>query len=111
MLTDRWSPIGALLSKGIEPITLKKDMRGNALATGIWRPGMVVDSAEIQACKNPEELFWSIFAKVSERAMERRMLISLIARPGWAYDHPGILPKWSAKEITKADRVVWQRIP
>jgi len=109
MLTDRWSPISSVLGQGLEPITLKRSSRGNA--TGIWAPIEINGAPEIQTSKTPEQLFWAIFAKVCERAIGRGMFVSLIAKPGWAYDSPGILPKWSAAETSAADRVIWRRTP
>jgi hypothetical protein len=66
----------------------------------------------VSACHTVEDLFWAVLGSVCARARERKMWISLIAQPGWMYDSAiGALPKWSAAEIKKADRIVWQRTP
>src|SRR6266404_4291069 len=38
MLTQAWSPIGAMLEHGIKPVALKRENQLRSVATGIWEP-------------------------------------------------------------------------
>jgi hypothetical protein len=113
MKTRAWSPAGALLEAGFEPIVLERYFSGaNAVATGIWCPMTISDPKSIQYSSTDEDLFWAIMAKVSERAKKRKQHISVVATPGWAYESAiGSLQDWDEAEIEKADRVVWKRTP
>ena len=112
MLTQGWSPIGALLQNGVEPKVLIREPGVKVVATGIWDPVSVDGETRISDCTTDESLFWSILKEVSSRARDRGMLISIIAKPGWAYESEGgLLPKWDDAEVQKADRILWKRRP
>ena len=112
MLTKAWSPIGAMLERGLRPVVLKRDPGFQAIASGIWEAASFEDASQINTSKTPEELFWAILTEAFRRARERKMYVSIVANPGWDYEN-GIdsLPTWSQAEITKADRILWRRTP
>ena len=112
MVTKAWSPLGALLERGIEPVVLRRQEKIRAAATGIWEGVSIGDAKGIREAVTVEELFWALFDTVSKRAKERGMWVSVIAKPGWCYDSAiGSLPKWPSWEVEKAGRVIWQRTP
>jgi hypothetical protein len=111
MFVRRWSPVVAMLQKGFEPVTLARDTRNapTAVATGIWRPGMVDEAKSILDCVTDEELFWAIMIKVFERAKDLGWLVNIIAQVGWSYeDQIGSLQDWSEEEIAQTGRVLWK---
>ena len=112
MLTKGWSPIGAMLQQGFTPVVLSRDSRKRALATGIWKPFSFRSQMRFDECKTSEQLFWSIIGIAFERADERRMLVNIVAKPGWGYEaNLGMLPEWSDKDLVKAERILWKRAP
>jgi hypothetical protein len=107
----RWSPITAMLEKGIEPVNLtrKTEKAPHAIATGIWRPGIAPAAKEIDDCTTDEELFWAIMNQVFTRASGRGLYINILAEVGWAYESQiGSLQVLSKDEIEKSGRVLWQ---
>jgi hypothetical protein len=112
MLTKRWSPIGAMLEQNRNPLKLNREPGTGAVATGIWKATPFESRQNIDESKTQEELFWAILGEAFQRAEERKMLVSIIAQPGWSYEKKiGSLPNWSKEEIEKADRVLWKRTP
>ncbi len=112
MVTLAWSPIAAMLERGFEPLILKREESRKSFAIGIWSPAEMGGTKAIQECRTPEELFWSVLAQAFRRAKERRMLLSIMAEPGWAFEMSiGSLPRWTEEEIAKADRILWARTP
>ncbi len=112
MVTQAWSPVGAMLERGFEPLVLRREDARKSFATGIWSPATVGGTRPIPDCRTPEELFWSVLAEAVCRATDRKMLISIIAAPGWAFEMAiGSLPKWTRGEIANADRILWARTP
>jgi hypothetical protein len=46
------------------------------------------------------------------RGHQQGQFISVVAAVGWSYDtHVAFPTTWDAAEITKADRVLWKRMP
>ena len=112
MLTVAWSPIATMLEQGFEPIVLRRDPDGLACATGIWESFAFESTSHIGDAENFEQLFWAILSEAFHRAKERKMLISIIAKPGWSYQTgAGSLPKWNEDEIAEADKILWKRVP
>jgi hypothetical protein len=112
MLTRKWSPISALLERGLEPLVLRKGDKPRGVATGVWSPVAILDAKEVSNCNTVEELFWGIVSLAFDRAKERQMLVNVVAQPGWNYETKiGSLPKWADKEVAKADRILWKRTP
>ena len=112
MLTKAWSPIGAMLQQGFEPLILSRQPKSRALATGIWNPVPFRSEQEFADCETPEQLFWSILGQAFQKADERSMLINIIAKPGWWYDMKiGVLPKWSKEDLMIANKILWARMP
>jgi hypothetical protein len=109
MLTLAWCPIGALLERGHQPLILGKQQRLLAAASGVWPPGDNEEAGEISGARTDEDLFWAIFKAVSERAKARKLLVSLIAKPGWALHMAESLSPLNEQEVAKADRVLWFR--
>jgi hypothetical protein len=112
MLTKEWSPIGAMLEQGFDPVALGRTPKRGAVATGIWRPADFESMTGLRDSHSVEQMFWAIISEAFRRAKERKMLVSLIAEPGWAYDLTiASLKKWSNDDIAKADRILWKRKP
>jgi len=114
MLAKRWSPISAILERGLKPLILLREEKIRATATGIWQVTNTEGPKTLGDCRNVEELFWSVFCSASRRAQERQALVSIIAKPGWAFETIGsneALPRWSPKEVASADRILWKRTP
>jgi len=112
MVAERWSPISAMLERGIEPRILNREAKWRAVATGIWEPPKVSDVMEIESARTDESLFWAIIGKVSSLAVAKGMWISVIAKPGWDYAAAiNSLPAWPTEEIAKSGRVLWKRTP
>jgi len=111
MLTLGWSPIGAMVQNGLEPITLRRAPGIKAVATGIWRNISIQGARPIDKCETDEALFWAILNEASRRALEQRHLVSVVSKPGWAYETNKGLPSWPGSEIQKADRILWKRVP
>ena len=112
MVTKAWSPIGVLLQEGYEPLVLRREQKTRSVATAIWEPRNGGQGKSVADCATAEELFWSVFRDVSRQANAQGMWVSIIAQPGWSYDSAiGSLPKWSAAEVEKAGRIIWQRTP
>ena len=110
MLTQAWSPIAAMLEKGLEPLILRREDRLMSVATGIWPHQNVAADISVTKAKTPQELCWGILTQVFQRARERELLISIIAQPGWNYGTKiGSLPRWTAEEVARADRILWKR--
>src|SRR5690242_15730827 len=82
MFARRWSPIAAVLQKGFEPITLKRNTTSGptGVAAGIWLPGVTETTKPVADCETDEDLFWAIMNKVFKRARERSCLVSIIAQ-------------------------------
>jgi hypothetical protein len=111
MVVNQWSPISAMLERGFEPQILNRDPGWRSVATGIWK-ATTADAVEIESAETGEDLFWAIIGKVSARAVERRMWLSIIAKPGWDYGTAvNSLPPWLEAEVEEADRVLWKRTP
>ncbi len=114
MLVKVWSPISAVLDRGFEPEMLNKDQSRphRSAVSGIWKPQIITGAVELEKASTVEDLFWSVMAKVSRRAVSQKMWISIIAKPGWHYDSAiGSLPTWRPEEMAKAGRVLWKRTP
>jgi len=112
MVVRNWSPIAALLECGMKPTVLARESKFRAVASGIWQPAAGKNAMSISLANTDEDLFWAIFTEVSHRAIEQKMWISVIAKPGWDYSAAiGSLPDWSHGEIEKAGRVLWKRTP
>jgi hypothetical protein len=110
MLTTRWSPIHAMLERGIKPTVLNKRGRASLTATGIWEPCSLDSVTEVGSGDSFVRLFWSTLVELFNRARQRGMWVSVIASPGWDYESMiNSLPRWNAKEIAKADRILWRR--
>jgi hypothetical protein len=114
MLTKEWSPVSAMLENGLEPLALTRMDKRRACASGIWEISRIPDSKCLDECRTAEELFWHVFRKISDKAKARNLLVSIIAKPGWSYDHDvhiNTLRNMTSKEAERADRVIWQRTP
>lgn len=112
ILTRGWSPLASVLERGLEPTFIRRRERAGDLAVGIWMPHILGDSKDIESCGTDKELFSAIFDKVSAKAIERGLAVCILAKAGWNYeDAIGSLPRWSAKEVMQADRVLWKRTP
>jgi hypothetical protein len=112
MLTRKWSPIGALLEQGLEPLVLRRSEKPRGVATGIWAPTVLRTRQTTSDCETVQELFWAILSEVFDRARQRRLLVSVIAKPGWNYETKiDSLPKWPREEVMKSDRILWKRTP
>lgn len=110
MLVEKWSPISAVIDQGLSPLALDRERSSRAVATGIWEPNFVSHTKSVEKCRTDEELFWSIFALACQRAKDRKLLLSIIAKPGWDYETDRrALEKWGKHEIAKADRILWKR--
>jgi hypothetical protein len=112
MLTKSWSPIGAMLQRGLAPVGLWREEKIRAVATGVWEPTGLADFKSSKDCVTVEDLFWGVLGEAFTRARQRKMWVSVIAKPGWCYESKiGSLGKWSGEEIAKADRIIWMRTP
>jgi len=112
MLVTQWSPISAMLDRGLSPVVLRKEEKHRATATGIWEPHGIESAKEFDQCRTCEDLFWAILNEVCCRAKRKGMWVSVIAAPGWCYESGiGALPKWSAEEIAESGRIIWRRTP
>jgi hypothetical protein len=112
MLTQQWSPIGAMLERGLEPLVLCRNDKARAVASGIWNVTQLNSTTQIENCETVEQLFWAVVDRAFYRAKQRRMLVNIIAKPGWNYDtNISSLPKWPANEVALADRILWKRTP
>lgn len=112
MVTEGWSPIAAILERGLEPVLLKREPTRHATATGIWEPVDGESGLDIESAKTVEQLFWAMLLETSRRAIVRKMLVSIIACPGWGYVTAiGSLPKWGSEELKIADKILWKRTP
>ncbi len=110
MLVQRWSPIVAMIEKGFKPESLARIDKPACRVSGIWKPATYTGSKKISDCQTDEELFWVIMNEVFKRATDRGLLVNIIAEIGWGYERGiGSLTVWDAKEISKADRVIWKR--
>jgi len=110
MVVNPWSPIGAMLERGMMPLVLNREPKFRAVATGIWEPQVDLAANDIEAAETDESLFWAIIGKVSELALERKMWINVITKPGWVYSSAiNSLPDWPAEEVAKAGRVLWKK--
>ncbi len=116
MLAREWSPISAMLGRGMEPVALSRaDRPRMSCASGIWNVTKPVESKEMEDGCSDEDLFWHVLAKVVGKAKEDRYLISIIAVPGLSYEDyeegAGRIDNLTLEEAKKADRVIWQRTP
>jgi hypothetical protein len=110
MLVKKWSPIEAMLLRKMTPQVLDREPKFRAVATGIWEPQRDFEANEIGLAKTDEELFWAIIKTVSQLAVERKMWINVICKPGWHYESAiNSLPSWPTEEAAKAGRVLWKR--
>ena len=101
-----------MLERGLNPVVLRREQRVRAVATGIWQPTTFESPKPIQACKTVEDLFWAVLSEAFQRAAKRKLLVSVIAEPGWSYETKvESLGRWSGLEVAKADRILWQRTP
>jgi hypothetical protein len=65
-----------------------------------------------EECVTPEELFWHVLKKVADKAKDKGLMLSVVAKPGWSYHAPvAVLRNLTQAEVEKADRVIWQRTP
>jgi len=112
MLTIRWSPIAALLERGLNPTMLRRESDGMACASGIWEVQLIKDIVLSTRLETPEELFWHVLDRVIAKAKVRGHLLSIVAQPGWSYRSNVERPQnLTLEEAQKADRVIWQRTP
>jgi hypothetical protein len=112
MLTKKWSPIYAMLERGMTPFVLNRSGRVSLTATGIWDVSSLDATEAAQSGENFEWLFWTTLNEVLNRAKRRAMRVSVIASPGWDYKSAvDSLPRWTQEDIDKADRVLWRRTP
>lgn len=114
MLVKEWSPIGALLEKGIDPILLKNIGAGPPFGNwvGFWNPQKVRAAPLISSCESDGELFWSLFSLASDRASRSQRLVCIDSMVGWSYEAAiASLPKWNKSQIGQAGRLIWQRTP
>ncbi len=112
MVALEWSPISAMLEQNWQPVFLVRETRQRASALGIWEAKAVDSCKSFDECETPKELFWHVLAKVAQKALERNLLISVIAKPGWSYENNiEKLNNLTLAEAEKADRVIWQRTP
>jgi hypothetical protein len=110
MIVNKWSPIEAMLLRKMVPQVLNREPKFRAVATGIWKPQRGLEANEIGLAGTDEELFWAIIKMVSQLAVERKMWINIICKPGWLYESAiNSLPPWPAEEVAKAGRVLWKR--
>ena len=110
MAVKTWSPILAMLERGLEPACLNREAKILAAATGIWRPFIDNSAVETEYAKSDEDLFWAIINEVSQLALEQKKWINIIAKPGWDYNHAvDSLPDWPAEEVEKSGRILWKR--
>ena len=68
-------------------------------------------SKPLKLCKTDQDLFWTVLAESFKRGKERVLLVSVAAMLGWSYDEATTLRRLTNKEIVKADRILWKRIP
>lgn len=112
MLTLRWSPISAMLGRGLSPVALARESKGMSCASGIWDSRAFSGLGPAEAHDTSELLFWSVLAQVKEKADKTGRWVSIVAKPGWSYrsnlERPANLTMAQAME---AGRVVWQRTP
>ncbi len=112
MLTQKWSPIAAMLDQGFSPLVLRRDPSSCAAATGIWGTSPFRSSKSIGDCITVQELFWSVLGKAFCRAGERELLVSIVAQPGWSYERGvGVLENLADADLILADKILWQRTP
>jgi len=113
MFVRRWSPIAAMLEKGLVPITLDRLVRGPfAIASGIWDPGKIGEAKPINDCQSDEELFCAVMDEAFTRAGKRGHWVNIIAQPGWEYEGAiGGLQHWSDEQIAEVDRILWKCTP
>lgn len=112
MFVRRWSPITSILHLGFEPVTLSRKADGApfAIASGIWKPGVVSNAKSMGDSTTDEELFWAVMNEVFNRAHKLNWLVNVLAEVGWSYKNQvGTLQKWNDKEIAKSGRVIWKR--
>ncbi len=110
MVVKEWSPIAAMLKRGMRPCSLNREPKFRAVASGIWEPQSDFEADEIGSAMTDEVLFWSIFKTVSNLALEQKMWISVIAEPGWDYDSAiNSLPTWPEDDVARSGRIVWKR--
>jgi hypothetical protein len=113
MLTNKWSPIADLLQKNAKPLALCREMRGMNCASGIWEAsiGELVQSSAQRGTQ--EQLFWHVLKKISTKAHKSGSLISIVAKPGWHYEHARDTPlnNLTPSQVAEAGRVIWQRTP
>jgi hypothetical protein len=83
MLTLDWSPISAVLQRNFEPVVLVREAkRFRACASGIWDLRKINEVMSYEKCETSEELFWYVMKKVAEKAKQRNLLVSIVAKPG-----------------------------
>jgi len=112
MMTLKWSPIAALLERGLEPVVLSRETDWMDCASGIWEIKAVESAKPREACETAEELFWHVLKKVADKAKGKGLLLSIVAQPGWDYhDEVSVLRNLTQAEAEEADRVIWQRTP
>lgn len=112
MITKGWSPLASVLKRGIEPKFMRRHEKAGRLAVGIWLPRILGQTKEIKKSQTDEDLFWAIFDKVCGKAIRDNLVVCILAQTGWSYEYAvGSLQNWTAKEIEKADRVLWKRTP
>jgi hypothetical protein len=110
MVTEQWSPISAMVERGMAPEVLNREPGFRAAATGIWAPPANLEQVEIESASTDEELFWAIIGAASRLAVEQNAWINVIAQPGW--HRPAAinsLVKWPPEEVAKAGRLLWKR--
>src|SRR4030095_1159317 len=83
MITNRWSPISAMLAQSFLPTVLNREPKGRSVATGIWTPPQVQIGMDLEDAATDEDLFWGIMKMVAEIAIQENALISIVAEPGW----------------------------
>ncbi len=112
MVTSEWSPIAAMLERRWMPITLIRESRPMACASGVWDLTSIDAPENYEQCNTQQELFWFTMGKVIQKAKNRRLLINVAAKPGWSYESNIDRPRnLSFAEAERADRVVWRRTP
>lgn len=112
MVTEKWSPVSAVLESGWRPEKLFREEKPMACTSGVWQPRDAAGAKPRNECNTAELLFWHIIDKVVTKAKLRSLLINIVAMPGWSYkSNIGRPQNLTLEEAQQADRVIWQRTP
>ena len=105
MLTLAWSPSQPCWSRVLNPLCYDAIRMGRLVPQASGSPSLLKVPATLMMPRIFEQLFWAILSEAFHRAKERKMLISIIAKPGWSYQTaPGPCPNGTRTKSLKQIR-------